>query len=165
MKHLLSILFFAGIVGIIFEIDLYRDTVIDWKIPTAIWFGMGILTLNKMRKYLRDYYDTEGLFLQFVFCVVSFGGLVTYGFMAGNYYLVSNDKIEVIQVPVRETGNLAKGKNGCGNPYAIVSIKGTEKELVFPCDFEIGNYQFVTLKIQRGLFGYYKVLEKVAGKE
>lgn len=144
----------------VFEINIFRKTLIDWKIPTGIWFGTGFISLVWLRTYLVEYYGTKHILLQLVFSVCSFGGLFTYGFMASNYYLLDKNQVQIIKTTIIETGHLAKGKNGCGNPYARVDIKGTEKELVFPCGFEIDKYKSVSVKLQGGLFGFDRLLEQ-----
>jgi len=158
-------LFLSGLILTIFEINIYRKTIIDWKIPTGIWFGIGLLQLIWLRKYLAEYYDTKSIIWQLVFSIVSFGGLFTYGFMATNYYLLNENETEKIKATVIKTGHLAKGKNGCGNPYAHIIIKGKEKELIFPCDFEIEKYKFVTVKLQQGFLGFDRVIDQVPENE
>lgn len=160
INYALTFLFFSGIILTIFEINIYRKTVIDWKIPTAIWLGIGLISLFYLRKYLAEHYNTKNIFLQLVFSVCSFGGLLTYSFMASNYYLIDKVETEIIKTPIIKTGHLAKGKNGCNNPYVDVYIKGAEKELIFPCDFEIEKYKFVSVRLTRGLFGFDRILEQ-----
>jgi hypothetical protein len=68
------------------------------------------------------------------------------------YYAEGQGK--VISVKILETGRLAKGTRGCGNPYARIHIKGQKKELIFPCDFEFEDQNSVDLTIKRGLLGF-----------
>lgn len=85
--------------------------------------------------------------------------------MAANYYLLDKTEPEIIKAKIIKAGYLAKGKNGCGNPYALIYIKRTEKELVFRCDFEINKYKFVSIKLQCGLFGFDRIIEQVPENE
>ena len=162
---ILSTLFFTGLILTIFEINIYHDTIIDWKIPTAIWFFSGLLTLPFTSKYLVNYYSTTNIFMQLVFTITGFGGLLVFSFMAINYYFSLDSRSEIIRTEILKTGHLAKGRNGCGNPYADVIIKSAEKELIFPCDFDIEKYKFVTLTVKRGLLGFDIVLDKKPSTE
>ena len=66
------------------------------------------------------------------------------------------------KVPVLYTGHLAKGRSGCAVPYVDVHIKGLNKELMFPCDFEIEKYKFVNVTIKEGFFGVEILTDKIA---
>jgi hypothetical protein len=160
-NFILFLLFVTGLILTVFEINIFRKTVIDWKIPTGIWLFTGFVSLFWLRKYLIECWDTKSLFWHLFFCVVSFGGFFVYGFMAINYYLPNKNKVKIIKATIHETGHLAKGKFGCGNPYAYVYIKGELKELIFPCGFKIDNNQFVSVKLQRGLLGFDIIVEQI----
>lgn len=164
INYILMVLFFSGLILTIFEIDIFRKTVIDWKIPMGIGFGIGFISMLWLRKYLSEY-QTKNIFLQLVFSVCSFGGIFTYGFMATNYYLLAKNEGEMIKATIIESGYLAQGQYGCENPYAYIYIKGTEKQLIFPCGFEIEKYKFVTVKLQRGFFGFDRIIDQVAENE
>ena len=157
----LTFLFFTGLTLTIFEINIFHLTIIDWRIPTGVWLGVGIFALIFFRKVLREYYDTKNIFLQLVFTVCSFGGLSTYGFMASNYYMNASIETETLKTEIIKNGHLAKGRSGCGEPYANVIINGAEKQLIFPCDFEIERYRYVNIKLRRGFLGFYLILEQV----
>ena len=161
----LTFLFFTGLILTIFEINIFHLTIIDWKIPRGIWLGVGVLVLIFFRKVLTDYYDTKNIFLQLVFTVCSFGGLSTYGFMASNYYLNGNIETETLKTEIIKNGHLAKGRSGRGEPYANVIINGTEKQLIFPCGFEIERYKYVNIKLRRSFLGFDLILEQVPTNE
>lgn len=67
-----------------------------------------------------------------------------------------------IKVQVLNSGHLAKGKSGCATPYVDVNIKGLNKELIFPCDFESEKYKFVNVTIKEGFFGIEILTDKIA---
>ena len=157
----LSIFFFSGLILTIFEINIFHKTIVDWKIPTSIWFFGGLLFAPFMSKHLVNYYNTTGLFLQSVFNICSFGGILVYVFMATNYYLGVDNQSETIRTEILKTGHLAKGRNGCGNPYADVKIKNSDKELIFPCNFEIERYKYVDLILKKGLLGFDIILAQI----
>lgn len=163
LGYVLIFLFFSGIILTVGEISIYRKTIIDWKIPTAIWLGVGLISVIYLRKYLGYY--TNNIFLQLLFSVCSFGGLLTYSFMATNYYFINNVKTKVIKTPIIKTGHLAKGKNRCEYPYADVNIEGAKKELIFPCDFEIEKFKFVSVSLKPGLWGFDRILGQTPTEE
>ena len=157
----LSLLFFSGLILTIFEINIFHKTIIDWKIPTSIWVFTGLLFAPFMSKHLVNYYNTTGLFLQLVFNICSFGGILVYIFMATNYYFGKDNKLETFQTEILKTGHLAKGRNGCGSPYADVFVKKSDKQLIFPCDFEIEQYKYVDLTLQKGLLGFDIIIAQI----
>lgn len=159
ISFILSFLFLLGMVLIIFEINIYRDTIIEWTIPTAIWIFSGVLLTPFTSTLLNEYYDTKGIILQLIFNIAAFGGIVCYIFMALNFYFPF-DREDVYHVEITNTGRLAKGRRGCGNPYADVKVKGHDKQLVFSCGFDVEKYSNVILIIKPGLLGFDIIMSK-----
>lgn len=148
-----------------FEIDIFHKTIIDWEIPAGIWLGAGLISAIIFQKNMREYLLIDSIFWRLIICAGSFGGFFTYGFMAANYYLEVGKTTEIVKVRIIETGYLADGGSGCEEPYAYVNIKGAEKQLIFPCEFELENYKFIKLKLRPGIFGFDKVLGQSFSKE
>ena len=153
VNSLLTILFIASILLTVFEIDIYRKTNINSALPIFVWLLTGLVLTPLTGKLLKKYYDTNSIFLQIVFNSVTWGGLLIYSFMATNYYF-SCDSSKTITTKIIKTGHLAKGRNGCGEPYCEVVIDNEEKQLVFPCDFDIEKYNYINLTIKKGLWGF-----------
>ncbi|MBP8034140.1 MAG: hypothetical protein KAZ71_06045 [Bacteroidia bacterium] len=158
VKGILPIIFIGTLILTVFEIEIYRQTLINWAILTFIWFLPGIILTPFTRKFLKYHIETNSLFLQFLFNTVTWGGLLIYGFMATNYYYPTKS-IRTITAKIIRTGHLAKGRYGCGPPYCDVVINNKEKELIFPCGLEIEKYKSIDLKIQKGLWGFEIVAE------
>lgn len=156
----ISILFFSGLILTIFEINIFQKTIIDWKIPTGIWFFTGFIFLPFTAKYLVNYYETTGFFLQSVFNICSFGGILVFIFMATNYYFHFDSQTETYKTKIIRTGHLAKGRSSCAPPYAEVVIKHLDKQLIFPCDFEIERYKYINLTVQKGIWGFDIILNQ-----
>lgn len=153
ISAILTFLFFLGIFLTILEIYIYRNTLIVWTIPTLVWISSGLLLTPFTSNLLRVYYDIEGIILQLFFNIVTFGGIICYIFMGLNYYFpIGSEK--AYQVEIIKTGTLAKGRNGCGNQYAEVKLKGKDKELVFPCGFELSGNRSVSMTVKLGLLGF-----------
>ena len=76
-------------------------------------------------------------------------------FMAANYYVNMEEK--VINLDIIRTGQLARGRRSCGNPYAEVFYENMEKKLVFPCDTDLTNARKIKVVLSKGIFGYVVV--------
>jgi hypothetical protein len=76
--------------------------------------------------------------LKVVYNTVAFGGIVTYCFMALNFYFPS-DKQTIVTTEIIRTGRLAKGRHGCGNPYADVFLKDSLRNWFFHAATNWGN--------------------------
>jgi hypothetical protein len=158
-KYFAGALFFCGVVLTIFEINIFRKTIIDWKIPGSIWLGTGLVSIFFTRKYLE--HETKNIFMQLFINICGVGGILAYSFMATNYYLLDDKTTETIKTKIIKTGHLAKGKSGCEEPYADVRIKDFEKKLIYPCDFEMDKYRFVIVRTKKGFWGYNRILSQV----
>jgi len=162
---ILTILFIGTLYLTVFEIHIYRKTLIHWAIPTSIWFITGLIVTPLTSNFLEKHYSISGFFLQLVFNVVTWGGLLIYGLMATNYYY-ANDKSKLITSKIITTGHLSKGRGGgCAEPYCELNINGKEKQLVFSCGVEIENYKYVELTIKKGLLGFDIITEKIPTNE
>jgi hypothetical protein len=111
------------------------------------------------KQFTKKHYDTSGFFLQLVFNVFTWGGLLISSLMATNYYF-SNDTSKIISTKIIRTGHLAKGRNGCEEPYCEIFIDNQKKELVFPCDIHLENYNEVELTITKGFWGFDVITEQ-----
>jgi len=165
VNTLLTILFIGTIYLTVFETHIYRKTLIHWAIPTGIWFGTGLILTPLTSDFLSKHYSTSGFFLQLVFNVVTWGGLLITGLMMTNYYFL-NDNPKQLTCKIISTGHLAKGRGGgCAEPYCEVVINGREKQIVFPCDIDIENFKYVDLTIKKGLFGFDIITDKTPTNE
>jgi hypothetical protein len=159
VNSLLIILFIGALILTVFEINIYRKTIIHWAIPTFVWILTGLILTPLTSSFLKKNINTNSFFLQLVFNVGTWGGLLIYGFMATNYYFPS-DNSKTITAKIINTGHLAKGRRGCGEPYCEVVINTTEKQLVFPCDFDIEKYSYIDLTIKKGFWGFDIITDK-----
>ena len=85
--------------------------------------------------------------------------------MATNYYFRKDTQLEIIKTKISRTGHLAKGNYGCANSYADIIVKDCDKELIFPCGFEIAEYKFVNLTITKGILGFDIIMGKEPSTE
>jgi hypothetical protein len=155
-NRLMSILTFASIILIIWEMFIFRKTFINFFIPFSLFIIGGLLLFFILRKKIKYYIETEhGLLSQVFHGTVLFGGTLMFIFMFLNYYLPVN-KIELIELKVIETGNLTN-RRGCDAPFAKVDYYGFEKQLVFPCNTNLNSANYIKVKLQKGLFGFMVV--------
>jgi hypothetical protein len=154
VNGILGTLFIGSLLLTIWEIDIYQKTFIPLKIPFLIWVLTGLVLTPFMRRTLTIYFTTPFLFLQIVYNVVTWGGLVVTIFMLANYYLADKTTIAVNE-KIISTGHLARGSRGhCEKPFIIINYNGQEKQLVYYCDIQVEKYNSVDLTIAKGFLGY-----------
>ena len=159
INTLFSISFLGGLLLTVLEINIYRDTFVSPYVPTTIWLITGVTAVLPMRGILTKSYGTTSFFMQMVFCIGSWGGIVVYVFMAANFYITS-PLLTSEKLPVTDHGTMAKGSHGCGEPYVDIIYNGVEKQLVFPCGTETEKYKFAQLTIKKGLWGFNVITSK-----
>ena len=123
-KLFLNILFFGGFFLTGFEVYLYRNTIIDWKIPTFIWFFGGLIVTPFFRKVLNKFYNAEILLLQIVYNLVAFGGISVFSFMAINFYSENSNLNE-------KEFEIIKKKSTRRNQIIVINYEQFEKKPIF----------------------------------
>jgi hypothetical protein len=128
----LMFLFFGGAVLTIFEINIYRNTIIPWVVPTVVWLAAGLALIPLMRKHLVAHLKMNNVFYQIVYCLFGPGGIVVYLFMALNYYTASGE-ITNHTFPIEEKSSMPgpKGRRNERHPLVRFSYFDQKKELVF----------------------------------
>lgn len=151
-------LFYAGLIGIVFAIGIFQKTIIDWKIPVFLWLSTGLVFTFCCRNHIRIYLGVKNILLQLFAGLCSVGGLVTFTFMAVNYYCSSAEPKEM-RVEVTGAGYVQNRRGGCST-FVYVDIKGNKKKLSFPCDFKFQGCQFIVLNVRQGLLGFDRILNQ-----
>lgn len=143
----------------VWSINIYRDTIIDWKILTPpIIVGIIISLIVFWKPLLNIGYQIWAI----VFIGAICGGCLThFGFMYLNQKY-SQSKIISNVYSIVYKGTLAKGRNGCSQPYVVINIEGFEKEVIFPCNISDNFNKYSKLKIScsKGFLGYDVIKEK-----
>lgn len=150
--------FLFGLFLTVFEIDIYRKTIVDWRLPTGIWLLTGFATMPFTRSYLAKT-GTESFILRLIYNVGAIGGILTFVFMWMNCYFADMQERKVTASVVK-IGQLGKGRYGCANPYAEVKLGYESKQLIFPCDFATGNQKWAELTLRRGLWGFDVIIKQ-----
>lgn len=146
-----------GIVLILFEIHIYRNTIIKAIIPFSIIFVVGLIVFIFDRKNYNKTYSISGSFFPLAQNMISWGFIVCYLFMAINYYL-SDTNITVYHFAVKERSSLpgSRGNRSHTKPVVIVDYLGFDKELVFtyPDTKRVAEADSAIIKIRKGFFGF-----------
>jgi len=158
----------VGIILMVFEIHIYRKTIIKTTIPISIIFTVGLIAFFFDRKNYNKTYSISGFFFPLGQNIISWGFITCYLFMATNYYL-SDKNTTVYNFTIKGKSSLAgsRGNRSHTKPVVTVDYFGFDKELVFtyPDTKKIEEADSVTIKIRKGFFGFdvlneYDVIEK-----
>lgn len=156
---LLAFLFLLSLGLIIWGIDIYRLTVIDVKFLTAATIVSAFISVVSIFLWQNRRLYTVWTF----FISIAIGaGAFYFGLLYLNQAFAEKETLTEEFTIVR-TGSLARGKYGsCRRPYVIVNFYGTEKQLIFYCEYEkaIKDFSKVTITYSRGLFGFDIIASK-----
>lgn len=144
---------------IYWAIEIFQNTFIDWKILVPpIILGTVIFTTVCWRMLTKTGYSLWAKV--FIGCVCG-SGISHFGFL----YL--NQKFEQTEIhtqtfTITKKGTLAKGKNGCNQPYIVINFDGLDKEIPFYCQMydQVQKSSTVKISYTMGLFGYNVIKEK-----
>jgi hypothetical protein len=154
LDAILFILFILSIGLVVWGINIYRRTVIEPKyLFVAVSMGTivaAVILLFVTREFLNAFWTL------FIAAIVG-GGTAYFLTLYLNRELVVDKEITSDTFNIQKTGNLARGKSGsCRSPYAMIDFYGSEKRLVFYCEYEktIHNYKKVEVEYFKGFFGF-----------
>ena len=159
-ETLLNTMFIIGMLLLIWEMSIFDITVIDWYVPTLIWFVSGAFGALLCAKYLLRFTGWSGALIYGIANTAGLGGYLVFLFMAANCYLPGSNEETVIETKILKTGTLAKGSTSCGSPYAEVMIDHTPKRLIFSCGTAFSANTKVQLYLRKGALGYYIILDQ-----
>jgi hypothetical protein len=158
LDNLVVILFFLGLILLIWEIFIYRRTIIELKIPLLLWLTPGVFMTPLLYKRM-NYIDGMKAHwtLHYILHTCMTGAFVLFTFMASNYYFADN-QIEKSTFEIIGTGSLpgSKGHRSERKPYVVINYKGMEKQLIFsyPETDRINSAKMVNLSVKKGLLGF-----------
>ena len=162
MKSLKDIIcclsFVLSIALVVWGINIYRLTIIS-PFYLFVVAAIGTVIALPLIKYL--FKSSYKLVWRFFISLAIGGGTFYFCFLYLNSKFSVNQEVTEI-LKIDKTGTLGKGRySNCNKPYALVSIKGIEKELLFSCDYEksIITYSEIQLAYSNGLFGFYVIQE------
>lgn len=156
---ILALLFLASIGLTVWAVNIYRLTIIDTTllfIVSAIGSVVAFFTINLLIK--SSYTKIWTLFIS----IVIGSGTFYFGLLFLNQAFL-NKEIVKEDFQIVKKGTLGRSRpTRCFQPYAIIDFHGTEKELVFHCDFSdiMKNSSKVSLTYSKGLFGFDVIKSK-----
>ncbi len=145
----------------IWEVKIYRLTIIDFTLPLLIVLIVGLITtpfaLNDFQE-LFNYTNKSSLyFWAFFQSTVSWGFIFCSIVMFSNYYLASTDiKTKTYEIVDRSSLPGRKYHREERKPTFEIDYNGKKKELVFSHKFynKMDFYKTVDLEIKEGFLGF-----------
>lgn len=154
-------IFIAGILAILWEIYIYRLTLIELEVPFLIIFGTGALTTYFGLKDFQELFNYESrsslYFWTFFQSTVSWGFLACSIFMLTNYYFADdNSQLKTYQIIERSSIPGGQNRRNERKPTFKIMYNGKPKELVFPHRYysKMETYKSIELEVRDGFFGY-----------
>lgn len=154
---ILTVLFFISIVLTIWGINIYRLTIIDTKyLFTAIALG-AIIAFAILTFLVKSSYST---FWTFLIKAGIGGGIFYFGLLFFNYQFADKEMLTE-DFKIIKNGTLSS-RNNCSQSYVIIDFYGTEKQLVFYCDYAdiIKHSTKVNLTYLKGALGFNVIKSK-----
>ncbi|KAA3621696.1 MAG: hypothetical protein DWQ02_27235 [Bacteroidetes bacterium] len=147
---------------IIWEISIYRKTIIDVRIPILIIIITGVIANFIDRPYFSTYETKWGNGFALLQNFVSWGFIVCTLFMACNKFFAKPEST-IKEYRIEKISDMPgpKGMRSHKSPLVRIDYKGKPKELVFSHKYlgRIEDYQTVTLETKKGFFGF-DIIEK-----
>lgn len=161
---LINLLLLVGLLLTIFEIVIYRKTIIKWQFLFLIWLLIGVISSIFFFKFwkenVKDEFGNSSKLLTLFYNCVTFGGITVYVLMLVNFKSpeinVETYKLEILRK------STMSGHNSTRIPIADIEYKGLIKTIVFtPREKKkLDGAKYITLKTKRGNLGYDVIVEK-----
>ncbi len=121
-----------GLVLMIFQISIYRQTIIKTYIPISIILIVGFVSFYFNRQHYKKTYLLTGNFFPIMQNLISWGFISCYFFMATNYYL-ADEAITEYKFEIKEKSSMPgpKGHRDETKPLVTINYFNFRKELVF----------------------------------
>lgn len=155
----LLLLFFGAICLLVRTMAIYERTIIPLSALAGIAVISGLIGTVLFRRILMVYGRLSGFLQRFVYCLVTFGGLMVFLFLWINEYC-RDESIQTKEYPIISRGYIFARKNACKRPYLVISSQAGNKRFVFRCDVEITADHCLLLEASEGAFGF-DVVEKI----
>ena len=144
-----------------FQIQIYRNTIINWLIPASLIVAIGIVSfLIDFKNYKLTYeYNGIGLYVfSWMHYIIGFGFIACSIFMLTNYYFADQkskkESYKIVERTFIRGGT--KYRIGEKQPVFTINYKGIKKELVFKHQYfdKMNKYKTVEIETRNGLFGF-----------
>lgn len=153
------VIFFVGIILMIFQIEIFRNTIINLFIPISIIIGVTIFSfIIDFENYKNTFnYSGRGKYIYpLINYLVGFGFIICSIFMMINYYFPNHQKKMVSYEIIEKTWLPGRLNSKDKVPVFTINFNGTRKELVFYSTFynDMDLFRFVEFETRRGFFGF-----------
>ena len=163
-KILYPTVFFVGLILIIFEIHIFRNTIINLSIPIGIIFFVGIISIildfKNYKKTYKKVYKKNRIVL-YIYSVmqniISYGFITCSIFMLVNFYLADKKQVKkTFEIVERTSLPGPEYHREERNPTFSIVYNGKIKELVFEQMYynNMNSYNYIELEIKKGFFGF-----------
>jgi hypothetical protein len=146
-----------GAILSVFEIYLYRLTIISVTIPISIILIVGLITFLLSRSHYKRNFNTRGIFFPLFQNIISWGFISCFVFMAVNYY-GAEPEVRRIEFDIKSKSSMpgSKGNRDKRSPLVTINYFGVDKELVFKYveTKRVDAARKVTVTVKRGLLGF-----------
>lgn len=149
--------FMTGLILIIFEIFLFRKTIIQLWIPITVILTIGIISFLLNRTHFNLTNNSKGWIFPLMQNIVSWGFISCYIFMAMNYYFADRERHKSsFEIKSKSSMPGPRGYRNERKPLVTIDYFGFEKVLVFDyTDTEkVDKATNVTLSTRKGLLGF-----------
>jgi hypothetical protein len=156
-KTYYTVTMFAGMLLLLAEISLYRDTIISYIIPIVIIVVVGFVAFMLNKEHYTQTYAVTGFFFPLMQNIISWGFIACYLFMASNYYLsFSQPKSYKFKIIEKNSTPGGKGDRNHRAPLVTFNYFGSEKELVFTYyeTDRVNKADSVAVTTKKGLLGF-----------
>lgn len=156
-KGYYTLMFFLGLVLIIFEISIYRNTIIEVYIPISIILVIGLFAFYFNKQHYKKTYSLKGNFYPIMQNLISWGFISGYIFLATNYYFAENLTTNY-KFKIKEKSSMPGSKYHRSESQPLVRFDyfNFEKELVFTfSDTEkVNSADSVKVFVRKGGLGF-----------
>ena len=150
---ILFLLFFTSICLAVWAVNIYRLTIVDTSVLYIVSAIGTVIAFLAIHFFIKSSYSK--FWTVFVSIVIGTGTFY-FGLLFLNQTF-SGKEIMQEDFQIIKTGTLGRSRSTrCFQPYAIIDFHGTEKQLVFYCDFEetMKKSSKVSLAYSKGFFGF-----------
>jgi len=164
--NIYQILLVVGLLLIVWEITIFRKTVVSLSLLLSIIACIGIATTSLDFKNFKNTYDLQGWKLYFFVLIQN---ILSWGFIAcsilvlSNYYLSEGQPIEKTYEIVETSSMPGNSRNRSKRkPLVRINYEGEIKELVFSSQYyhDLGDYKFVTITTKKGRLNWDIILNQ-----
>lgn len=153
-------IFILGLFLMTWQITIFRNTIIDFKILIGIILFVGTMTFLIDFKNYGKTFKYSGIILYFsssMHYICGFGFMACSIFMLINYYMADSEPIkESYKIIERSSLPGRKYHRDERKPTFDINYNGKIKELVFPHTYyeKMEFYSNVELEVRKGYFGF-----------